>query len=74
MQYPLRRLAIFFALTFSWSWTRRLLIPIVKADSSYLSSAMSLLGGFGPSLAAVTLVAMTGGRRNGTHTHQGLPS
>ncbi len=57
-----RHLVIYFALTFAWSWTCWLLTPSVKADSSYASSALFFLGGFGPSLAAVTLVGVTGGR------------
>ena len=74
MQYPLRRLVILFAPAFAWSWTRWLPTPIVKADSSYLSSALFFLGDFGPGLAAVTEVGMTGGRRDGTRTPQGQPS
>jgi uncharacterized protein len=62
MTHSPTHLVIFFSLTFVWSWTCWLLTPIVKADSSYISSALFFLGGFGPSLAAVTLVAMTGGR------------
>ncbi len=62
MEYPLTRLATFFALTFAWSWTCWLIAPTVKVDSSYASSALFFLGGFGPSLAAVTVVAATGGR------------
>lgn len=62
MTHSLRHLLIFFGLTFAWSWTCWLLTPIVKADSSYASSALFFLGGFGPSLAAVTLVGIEGGR------------
>jgi uncharacterized protein len=56
------RLLIFFGLTFAWSWACWLLTPIVKTESSYLSSTLFFLGGFGPGLAAVTLVAINGGR------------
>lgn len=52
----------FFALIFSWSWTCWLLAPVVKAQSSYASNALFILGGFGPSFAAIAVVAMTGGR------------
>lgn len=62
MKHLSKRLSAFFALTFAWSWTCWLLTPIVKADSSYASSALFFLGGFGPSLAAVTLVGIEGGR------------
>lgn len=61
MMYSLTRLLIFFALTFVWSWACWLLSPLVKAHSSSATSALFLLGGFGPSLAAVTLVGITGG-------------
>ena len=62
MTHSPTHLVIFFSLTFGWSWTCWLLTSIVKADSSYASSALFFLGGFGPSLAAVAVVAMTGGR------------
>jgi hypothetical protein len=74
MTFSLRHLVIFFVLTFAWSWICWLLMPIVKTDLSYLYSALFFLGGFGPGLATVTVVAMTGGWHNGTHTHQGLSS
>jgi hypothetical protein len=74
MQYPFRCRAIFFALTSTWSWAGWLLTPIVEADSSHLSAALFFLGGFVPSQAEVTVVAMTCGRRNRTPTHQGQPS
>lgn len=62
MTHTLRQLLIFFALTFVWSWTCWLLAPSLKADSSYASSALFFLGGFGPSIAAVMVVGLTGGR------------
>jgi uncharacterized protein len=55
------RLLIFFALTFVWSWACWLLSPLVKTHSSGAASALFFLGGFGPSLAAITLVGITGG-------------
>jgi uncharacterized protein len=67
MNRSVKLLSGFFALTFAWSWACWLLAPIVKTDSSYVSSALFFLGGVGPSLAAVTLVAMNGGRA-GLHT------
>jgi uncharacterized protein len=62
MTYSLGRLSIFFALTFVWSWTCWLLVPAVKSDSGHAATALFLLGGFGPSLAAVILVGVTRGR------------
>jgi uncharacterized protein len=62
MTHTPRRLLTFFALTFAWSWPCWLLAPVVKDDSSFASSALFFLGGFGPSLAAATLVATTSGR------------
>jgi uncharacterized protein len=62
MMHSRRRLLTFFALTFVWSWTCWLLEPVVKDTSNIASSALFFLGGFGPSLAAVAIVAITGGR------------
>ena len=53
---------MFFTLTFAWSWACWLLAPVVEADLSFASSALFFLGGFGPSLAAFTVVAVTSGR------------
>ena len=47
----------FFALAFAWSWACWLLAPVVKAQSPVASTTLSLVGGFGPSLAAVVVVA-----------------
>jgi membrane protease YdiL (CAAX protease family) len=52
----------FFALTFAWSWTCWLLSPALKAQSSLLATLLMFLGSFGPSLAAVAVVAYGGGR------------
>jgi uncharacterized protein len=60
--YSPRRLLLFFALTFMWSWTCWLLAPIVKDTSNYASNVLFFLGGFGPIVSAVAIVAMTGGR------------
>lgn len=62
MTSSLKRLVIFFALTFAGSWTCWLLVPMVKDASNYASSALFILGGFGPSLAAFTVIGITGGR------------
>ena len=50
-------LLTFFALAFVWSWTCWLFAPALKADFSVAATALSLAGGFGPSLAAVVMVA-----------------
>lgn len=62
MKHSSKHSLTFFALAFAWSWSCWLLAPVVKFDSSFASSALFFLGGFGPSLAAVTVVGMTGGR------------
>ena len=62
MKLPSHRLLRFFALTFVWSWSWWLLALLVKGASSFPSSALFFLGGFGPSLAAVAVIAIDGGR------------
>jgi uncharacterized protein len=57
-----RQLSAFFALTFVWSWTCWLLAPMAKADLGYVANTLFFLGGFGPSIAAVIVVGVTGGR------------
>lgn len=62
MKFLSQQLVQFFALTFVWSWSCGLLAPVVKVASSFTSSALLFLGGFGPSLAAIAVIAMNGGR------------
>ena len=50
-------LLTFFALAFAWSWTCWWIAPAMKAQSPVAATALSLAGGFGPSLAAVLVVA-----------------
>jgi len=50
-------LLMFFALAFAWSWTCWLFAPALKADFPVAATALSLAGGFGPSLAAVGVMA-----------------
>ena len=50
-------LLVFFALAFAWSWTCWLLAPALKVHSPVAAITLSLAGGFGPSLAAVAVVA-----------------
>ena len=62
MKFLSHRLIQFFALTFVWSWSCWLLAAIAKPGSNYASSTLFFLGGFGPSLAAIAVVAMSGGK------------
>ena len=55
-------LALFFALAFGWSWAFWLGAALVRGPSPVTASVLQVLGGFGPSLAAVMVVAHTGGR------------
>ena len=54
-------LLTFFALAFAWSWACWLLAAGVKEGLPVAAAVLSLLGGFGPSLAAVVLVARSTG-------------
>jgi len=55
-------LLTFFALAFAWSWTCWWLAPALQVDWPAAATALALTGGFGPSLAAVVVVAHGGGR------------
>ena len=57
-------LLTFFALAFAWSWACWLLAPAVKVDAPVGATALSLVGGFGPSLTAVVMVAYSSGKSN----------
>lgn len=59
-EYPAKLLA-FLVLAFAWSWSCWQLSPLLKAGSPMVATALSLIGGFGPSLAAVVVVAHQGG-------------
>lgn len=52
----------FFAFTFAWSWACWLFSSLAEAESPHLSGALLLMGGFGPSVAAVTVVRFRTGR------------
>lgn len=54
-------LLTFFALAFAWSWSCWFFAPELKADFPVAATTLSLAGGFGPSLAAVVLVACRSG-------------
>jgi uncharacterized protein len=60
----LRRLPLvsYFALTFGWSWVCWLLSPAVEPTSPSLASVLMFAGSFGPSVAAVFVIALTEGR------------
>jgi len=58
--YPTALFA-FFAIAFAWSWSCWLLSPLLQAGSSMAATALALIGGFGPSLAAVAVVTYQGG-------------
>lgn len=55
-------LLAFFGLAFAWSWAFWLLSSLLQAASPITATALFMLGGFGPSLAAVAVVARYGGR------------
>jgi len=57
-----RSLLAFFALAFAWTWTWGLLGAALKADLPIVATALLMLSGIGPSLAAVVVVAYTTGR------------
>jgi uncharacterized protein len=52
----------FFALAFMWSWAFWLLSPLLKATSTIAATLLFFIGGFGPSLSAVAVVAHHSGR------------
>ena len=54
-------LLTFFALAFAWSWACWLLVPTLQVDLPLAATVLSLAGGFGPSLAAVAVVAYCSG-------------
>lgn len=51
----------FFALAFAWSWACWFLAPAVKSEAPVAGTVLSLVGGFGPSLAALVVVAFISG-------------
>jgi uncharacterized protein len=52
-------LLCFFALTFAWSWACWALSPVVRPELSWLATLLMFAGSFGPSLAAIVVVAST---------------
>lgn len=59
-EYPATLIA-FLVFAFAWSWSCWQLSPLLKPGSPMLATALGLIGGFGPSLAAVVVVAHQGG-------------
>jgi uncharacterized protein len=57
-----KRLLVFFALAFAWSWFCWLMSSVVKPQLPYLAGVFFLAGGFGPSIAAIAVVKSAGGR------------
>ncbi len=56
------RIWAFFAVTFAWSWTCWLVAAAIKPQSPSLATTLMFAGSFGPSLAAVLVVAKASGR------------
>lgn len=56
------RIWVFFGVTFAWSWTCWLVSVAIKPQSPPLATTLMFVGSFGPSLAAVLMVANAGGR------------
>ena len=52
---------VFFVLAFAWSWFFWLLAPRLRLEAPVTATALALVGGFGPSLAAVAVVAHQAG-------------
>lgn len=57
----------FFVLTFTWSWSLWLIAPLLRSQAPVAATTLALVGGFGPSLAAVALVAYQGRRGDLRH-------
>ena len=51
----------FFALTFAWSWACWALSPAIKTQLPWFATLLMFAGSFGPSLAAIVMVASTRG-------------
>jgi membrane protease YdiL (CAAX protease family) len=49
----------FFALTFAWSWACWALSPAIRPQLPWLATLLMFAGSFGPSLAAIVIVAST---------------
>jgi uncharacterized protein len=56
------RVWTFFALTFAWSWTCWLLSVAISRLSPWLATLLMFMGSFGPTLAAIVVVAQACGR------------
>jgi len=49
----------YFALTFAWSWACWALSPAIRPQLPWLATLLMFAGSFGPSLAAIVVVAIT---------------
>jgi uncharacterized protein len=56
-------IASFFFLTFAWSWLLGFSAIYAKPDTPVLSMILSIVSGFGPSIAAFATVTVFGGRK-----------
>jgi membrane protease YdiL (CAAX protease family) len=52
----------FFALAFAWSWACWLIAQALKVNAPVAATVLSLVGGFGPTLAAVVVMATCAGK------------
>ncbi len=57
----------FFALTFVWSWACWGLSSLLRTEASLAARVLLLIGGFGPGIAAVSVVGFCGGRTGLLH-------
>jgi uncharacterized protein len=55
-------LLVFFALAFVWSWIFWLLSSLLRPQLPAFAGVLFLVGGFGPSIAAIAVVSYVGGR------------
>ena len=55
-------LLTFFVLAFAWSWACWLMAPAIKVNAPVAGTVLSLVGGFGPSLAAVAVMVCCTGK------------
>jgi hypothetical protein len=51
----------FVAIAFAWSWSCWLLAPLIEGQSKMAATVLSTLGGFGPGIAALSVVGWLGG-------------
>lgn len=57
----------FLGIAFAWSWSCWLLASVVQTRSAVSASVLSVLGGFGPGIAAWAVIGWMGGRQGLSH-------